>query len=91
MVGVSDLAIQTLEKRYIAEVEANETTIESLKAQYFFLRDLISESGDKLVSAVEHYLKWLEFQINGKSMGSELLILIILFNGYFWHKAVISL
>ncbi|MDW0360526.1 hypothetical protein Q8G38_14490 [Halomonas venusta] len=52
---------KNIEKRYIAEVEANETAIESLKEQYFFLRDLMSESGDKLVSAVEHYLKWLEF------------------------------
>ncbi|MDC9502919.1 MULTISPECIES: hypothetical protein [unclassified Pseudoalteromonas] len=50
-----------IEKWYIAEVEANEKSIETVKENYSFLRDLISESGDKLVSAVEHYLKWLGF------------------------------
>lgn len=50
-----------IEKRYMAEVGANEKSIETVKEHYSFLRDLISESGDKLVSAVEHYLKWLEF------------------------------
>ncbi|MFY0667250.1 MAG: hypothetical protein JXQ95_04375 [Alteromonas stellipolaris] len=50
-----------IEKRYKAEVEANEKAIEKVKDRYSFLRELISESGDKLVSAVEHYLKWLEF------------------------------
>jgi hypothetical protein len=52
---------EAIERRYAAEVEANEKNIEGLKERYFFLRDLISESGDKLVSAIEHYFKWLEF------------------------------
>lgn len=50
-----------IEKRYRDEVNINDAEIENLKNRYYFLRELISESGDKLVSAVEHYLKWLEF------------------------------
>nr|WP_317200775.1 hypothetical protein [uncultured Psychrobacter sp.] len=52
---------KNIEKRYINDIDTNNKAIASLKIQYSFLRDLISESGDKLVSAVEYYLKWLEF------------------------------
>ncbi|MGI0119635.1 hypothetical protein [Zooshikella sp. RANM57] len=52
---------EAIEKRYLTEVEENEKAIESIKGRFRFLRDLISESGDKLVFAVEHYFKWLEF------------------------------
>lgn len=50
-----------IEKRYIKDVEANVKAIENIKIRYSFLRDLISESGDKLVLAIEYYLNWLEF------------------------------
>ena len=50
-----------IEKRYISEVEANQKALQSLKAKYSFLQSLISESGEKLVSAIESYLKWLGF------------------------------
>lgn len=50
-----------IERRYINDVETNNKAIASLKTQYSFLRDLISESGGKLVLAIEYYLNWLEF------------------------------
>ncbi|KRG32602.1 MULTISPECIES: hypothetical protein [unclassified Psychrobacter] len=50
-----------IEKKYIKDVEANVKAIENIKIRYSFLRDLISESGDKLVLAIEYYLNWLEF------------------------------
>ena len=52
---------ENIEKRYIAEIEVNKESIQSLKIKYAFLQNLISESGEKLVSAVESYLKWLGF------------------------------
>ncbi len=39
-----------------------EDKISSNLAQYSFLHELISESGDKLVSALVHYFEWLEFE-----------------------------
>jgi len=50
-----------IEKNYIRDVEANLKAIEGIKIKYSFLRDLVSESGDKLVLAIEHYFNWLEF------------------------------
>ncbi|MCZ2722646.1 hypothetical protein O1D97_13765 [Marinomonas sp. 15G1-11] len=50
-----------IEKQYSKAVLNNENAILELKDEFKFLRDLISESGDNLVSAVEHYLKWLGF------------------------------
>lgn len=54
-------AREAIDKRYINDVQQNEKSIENLKEEFGFLRDLISESGDRLVSSVVHYLKWLEF------------------------------
>lgn len=50
-----------IENQYSMAVINNENAILELKEEFKFLRDLISESGDKLVSAVEHYFKWLDF------------------------------
>lgn len=50
-----------IEKQYSKAVLKNENAILELKEEFKFLRDLISESGDNLVSAVECYLKWLGF------------------------------
>lgn len=50
-----------IEKQYSKAVLKNESSVIELKAEFKFLRDLISESGDNLVSAVEYYLRWLGF------------------------------
>ncbi|NNB31945.1 hypothetical protein [Pseudomonas fragi] len=50
-----------LEKQYLNNIEKNNADIELLKSEYGFLLDLVSETGDKLVEAVAHYLEWLEF------------------------------
>ena len=51
-----------LEEKYTKDVALNEKALASLKISYKFLSDLISETGVALVSAVEAYLKWLEFE-----------------------------
>lgn len=50
-----------LEKQYLKSVIDNDARINQLKAEYAFLQNLLSETGDELVEAVAHYLKWLEF------------------------------
>lgn len=50
-----------IENQYNKAVIENENSIVKLKDDFKFLRDLISESGDNLVDAVEHYLNWLGF------------------------------
>ncbi len=53
---------ESIEKCYLNDVDQNEKSILKLKEDFSFLRELISESGDKLVSSIEHYLRWLEFE-----------------------------
>lgn len=62
--GEPELLMQRkeIEEKYLKDIEKNEESIAGLKEKYKFLADLISESGGKLVSAVEHYLKWLGFE-----------------------------
>ncbi|MBI1773538.1 MAG: hypothetical protein HYR68_14560 [Burkholderiales bacterium] len=60
-----DLLIQRreeIENSYLKAVEQNANAIKNIKLEFSFLHDLISETGAKLVSAVEHYLKWLDFK-----------------------------
>ncbi len=50
-----------IEEKYKGDVADNEAAIASLKDEFKFLRDMLSESGDPLVEAVQEYFKWLEF------------------------------
>lgn len=52
---------ENIEKQYLADISANDQKLAEIKENYQFLRNLISESGDKLVKAVEYYFKWLGF------------------------------
>jgi len=62
--GESELLLQRqeIEEKYLKDIEKNKDSKAELKEKYKFLADLISETGDKLVCAVEHYLKWLGFE-----------------------------
>lgn len=62
--GESELLLQRkeIEENYLKDIERNKESIARLKEKYKFLADLISESGNKLVCAVEQYLKWLGFE-----------------------------
>lgn len=62
--GESELLLQRkeIEEKYLKDIERNKEFIAEVKEKYKFLADLISESGDKLVCAVEQYLKWLGFE-----------------------------
>ena len=51
-----------IEEKYIKDIASNNEAMKKLKEEYKFLADLISETGDSLVSSVEHYLKWLGFE-----------------------------
>lgn len=51
-----------IEEQYLKDIADNENAALQIKEKYKFLANLISETGDPLVSAVEHYLKWLEFE-----------------------------
>src|SRR5690606_33827519 len=51
-----------LEERFNKDIAENKKELDSLKVKYKFLSDLLVESGEALVSAVEEYLKWLEFE-----------------------------
>jgi len=51
-----------LEEKFNKDIAENEDKLASLKVKYKFLSDLITETGDALVSAVETYLKWLDFE-----------------------------
>jgi hypothetical protein len=51
-----------IEEKYIKDIAENNETMLRLKEENKFLADLISETGDTLVSSVEHYLKWLGFE-----------------------------
>lgn len=64
-----------LEEQYKNDIADNEMALAALKGKYKFLSDLISETGSTLVSAVESYLKWLEFDsvVNLDDTNPELL------------------
>jgi hypothetical protein len=51
-----------LEEKFNRDIAENEERLDSLKVKYKFLSDLIIETGEALVSAVETYLKWLGFE-----------------------------
>jgi hypothetical protein len=63
------------EEKYKKDIADNEEALAALKGKYKFLSDLISETGGALVSAVEAYLKWLEFDsvVNLDDTNPELL------------------
>ncbi|OWF78877.1 hypothetical protein B4900_11815 [Yersinia rohdei] len=50
------------EQRYIKDIAENNSLILELKAEFKFLSDMISETGDVLVSSIGQYLKWLGFE-----------------------------
>ena len=51
-----------IEKKYVKDIAENEDSLFNLKKEFKFLTDLITETGDALVSSIEHYLKWLGFE-----------------------------
>lgn len=51
-----------LEDKFNRDIAENKERLNSLKVNYKFLTDLIVETGEALVSAVEIYLKWLGFE-----------------------------
>ena len=51
-----------LEDKYNKDIAENEKALATLKVRYKFLSELISETGEALVTAVESYLKWLGFE-----------------------------
>ena len=53
---------ELIEKEYKAKINSKEKEIESNLRKYSFLHDILSESGDELVKALEKYLKWLGFE-----------------------------
>lgn len=64
-----------IEEQYNRDITANEEALVAVKEKYKFLSDLISETGDALVSAIETYLKWLGFDsvVNLDDTNPELL------------------
>jgi hypothetical protein len=64
-----------IEERYNKDLLDNEEALVILKEKYKFLSDLISETGDTLVNAVETFLKWLDFDsvVNLDDTGPDLL------------------
>lgn len=63
------------EEQYLKDIADNEDALLQIKGRYKFLSDLITETGDTLVSAVEAYLKWLDFDsvVNHDDTNPELL------------------
>ena len=51
-----------IEETYVKDINNIDASIAQLRIKYGFLNDLVSESGDKLVTAVEYYMKWLGFE-----------------------------
>jgi hypothetical protein len=51
-----------IEEKYVKDINDIEESIAQLKIKYGFLNDLVSESGEKLVKAVEYYMQWLGFE-----------------------------
>ncbi|KAA8740886.1 hypothetical protein FE275_13230 [Pseudomonas koreensis] len=50
-----------LDAKYRKDVEDNDQALVALKSEHQFLREMLTESGEKLVCAIEIYLKWLGF------------------------------
>lgn len=51
-----------IEEKYVKDLAENENSLFNIKKEFKFLTDLITETGDALVSSIEHYLKWLGFE-----------------------------
>lgn len=64
LLGESNLLQQKadIEEKYIKDIAENNDSMLRLKEENKFLADFISETGDTLVSSVEHYLRWLGFE-----------------------------
>ena len=52
---------QALEEEHAQKIQAKQQEIDLNYTKYLFLHELLTETGDKLVKAVEHYLRWLGF------------------------------
>lgn len=52
-----------IEEKFRDDLAKNVEVLSELKKKYKFLSDLITETGADLVSAVEEYLKWLDFEL----------------------------
>lgn len=50
-----------LQNKYQKDIEQNQKSLAAIKEDSKFLRDILTESGDKLVSAIKVYLEWLGF------------------------------
>lgn len=61
--GEQDLLNQRkiIEEKYKADILDNATAAASLKEEFKFLRDMLSESGESLVEALQEYFRWLGF------------------------------
>ncbi|MGV1021028.1 hypothetical protein ACTS9V_15565 [Empedobacter falsenii] len=53
---------ELIKNEYKAKISAKNKEIKSNTKKYSFLHDILSESGDELVKALEKYLKWLGFE-----------------------------
>jgi len=64
-----------IDEKYQHDITDNDRKLGSLKDKYKFLNDLLVESGESLVSAVETYLNWLGFDsvVNLDDTNPELL------------------
>ena len=51
-----------IEQKYLQDIADNENKLADLKYEFSFLTDLISETGNRLVASVEHFLRWLGFE-----------------------------
>jgi len=75
--GESELLQQKdyIEDKYIKDIANNTEAMKRLKEDNKFLADLISETGDALVSSIENYLNWLGFEsvINSDDTNPDIL------------------
>lgn len=53
---------ELIEQAYKEDIRTNTENLANLKVEYNFLRQLLSETGEELVRAIETYFKWLEFE-----------------------------
>lgn len=51
-----------IEDKYAKDIAENDALILKSKKDFKFLSDMISETGEALVSSIMHYLKWLGFE-----------------------------
>jgi hypothetical protein len=52
---------EKIEAKYKKDVADNESAILAIKEEHLFLREMLTESGEKLVCAIANYLQWLGF------------------------------